>query len=1085
MSITHRPRSRSVAARPLIALASILLGASPGIAQLNRADAVNALLAPGSGVPLSVDSSVWSPYVDFGAGPGFEGLLPAGSAADPAYVGELPFPGPGPSVSVPSYFFWINDAPASNFQHPTRFVLVDANNPSPTVGNGGILVSDQGWWPVITTPFAPATEYFATLQDRVTDFPSGDLNPDGHIAGPVASNADIFIVAPVSGPRGGGTACALLVRGDPSVEFGNDLTRAENDLKTVRNVPAGRIIKANSGNAASAGDIDTAITSLCNLSPDCTKIYVRMTSHGSVGSYSLRGGSISAADLCAKFRKLAMKGVPICMLINGCNTGSLLDTTNWDFPAGSIVITAAQSGKQSWGSATPFREDPNDPNTAFSESLLPYSFSKCMRDPNADTDGDGKVSDLEAFRWVVSVKPCYLWTRNNTRWYPAGPPTGTPGENPGPSVREVGVSPTGLNYNVRNSTGQQKTDFHICFRGDVRGGYGVAWRSNQNDQIGARWSGATVTYDPNKDETCVSWANAGDPIANGQWLHVGYFKRGLKPLRQWWTPTTATPAQQDRVPSQSSTVRPNEDGSSTARIVNRDALQGGWAVDSFFDITYRIAPFPIPLDNLNLGDPLVSGLPPVPVGSVALAPGEFFEFPLPPIPPDARIILQVTATWSLNGNPVMMLDQIDPSNGGAPPCLGDFDGDGMVGLSDLGFLLGCWQQPCGDLTGDGNTDLADLGVLLGNWGPCPPPIIGACCLPTGGCIETTLDECLQIGGVFQGPGTPCDVFCPPPVSGACCLPDGNCVETTGPECDFIGGIYFGDGSLCTPNLCGPSGAGCCFPDGSCQNLDPNDCIAQGGTPLPIGQFCDAVGCTPFGACCFSDGTCQDLLEGDCSALGGTFQGGGTTCANTVCFAVLVPCCFGDGLCIETDPNTCINDGGNPGGPGETCNTISCPQFGACCLPDGFCVEVSELECQTLSGVFQGGFTNCFDTVCLGPVGACCFSDGTCQELPQFECGGVFQGAGVPCSPDPCPAVGIPGACCLPDGNCQEVLDIECASLGGVFGGDFTTCADVNCAGTGACCLPDGNCVNFPLPLCIALNGQFQGFGTTCGPTTCP
>ena len=51
---------------------------------------------------------------------------------------------------------------------------------------------------------------------------------------------------------------------------------------------------------------------------------------------------------------------------------------------------------------------------------------------------------------------------------------------------------------------------------------------------------------------------------------------------------------------------------------------------------------------------------------------------------------------------------------------GDYDGNGCVDLSDLGILLGCWQQPCGDITGDNNTDLSDLGVLLGNWNsPCP------------------------------------------------------------------------------------------------------------------------------------------------------------------------------------------------------------------------------------------------------------------------------------------------------------------------------------------------------------------------------
>ena len=59
-------------------------------------------------------------------------------------------------------------------------------------------------------------------------------------------------------------------------------------------------------------------------------------------------------------------------------------------------------------------------------------------------------------------------------------------------------------------------------------------------------------------------------------------------------------------------------------------------------------------------------------------------------------------------------------------CLGDFDGDGMVGGSDLGAWLAYAGQPCepgdscpGDLDGDGEVRGSDLGILLSNWGFCP------------------------------------------------------------------------------------------------------------------------------------------------------------------------------------------------------------------------------------------------------------------------------------------------------------------------------------------------------------------------------
>lgn len=52
-------------------------------------------------------------------------------------------------------------------------------------------------------------------------------------------------------------------------------------------------------------------------------------------------------------------------------------------------------------------------------------------------------------------------------------------------------------------------------------------------------------------------------------------------------------------------------------------------------------------------------------------------------------------------------------------CPEDFDGDGTVGLGDLGFLFACYNTPCGDLDGDGTTGLGDLGALFSAYGPCP------------------------------------------------------------------------------------------------------------------------------------------------------------------------------------------------------------------------------------------------------------------------------------------------------------------------------------------------------------------------------
>jgi PEP-CTERM motif len=77
----------------------------------------------------------------------------------------------------------------------------------------------------------------------------------------------------------------------------------------------------------------------------------------------------------------------------------------------------------------------------------------------------------------------------------------------------------------------------------------------------------------------------------------------------------------------------------------------------------------------------------------------------------------------------IFLSEIEVTEG-APPLVGDLDGDGFVGIADLNIVLGNWNQnvppgdPLADPSGDGFVGIEDLNTVLGNWNAGTPPASG-------------------------------------------------------------------------------------------------------------------------------------------------------------------------------------------------------------------------------------------------------------------------------------------------------------------------------------------------------------------------
>jgi len=157
------------------------------------------------------------------------------------------------------------------------------------------------------------------------------------------------------------------------------------------------------------------------------------------------------------------------------------------------------------------------------------------------------------------------------------------------------------------------------------------------------------------------------------------------------------------------------------------------------------------------------------------------------------------------------------------------------------------------------------------------------------------------------------------------------------------------------------------------------------------------------------------------------------------------------------------------------------QEGACCFPDGSCIVTPPAQC---GGVYQGDGTVCNPNPCPAPE-ACCFEDGHCEDLFAADCvarGGAPQGAGSACAGIICDQPPVREACCFQDGHCEDLFAVDCSAAGGTPQGLGTLCATTNCpppARTGACCFADGSCQVITLDECTAAGGNYLGDDTSC------
>lgn len=186
---------------------------------------------------------------------------------------------------------------------------------------------------------------------------------------------------------------------------------------------------------------------------------------------------------------------------------------------------------------------------------------------------------------------------------------------------------------------------------------------------------------------------------------------------------------------------------------------------------------------------------------------------------------------------------------------------------------------CESLAGGWSSFTASCDALSCVTGDGPP---GACCIIDGNeCryLTETACEALEDDGMtntWEGPG----VFCSPdpcPILGSCCLPTGGCLIRTQVTCENNANGVWTQGVDCDPDPCEASGA-CCFADGSCEvGYVTLSCESDGGIFEGEGTVCDPNPCS-LGACCYDNGTCILEFEDDCDGV----WDGGDVCVPNPC-----------------------------------------------------------------------------------------------------------------------------------------------------------------------------------------------------------
>ena len=268
-------------------------------------------------------------------------LLPAGATVTSTERMASAIP-----VSGLTWFFWWDDARHDFFDHPTRFVTLDATTPSPASGTPA--VHDQQGWPLIQmasggTPSSLRSPLFT----NAAFFSSGsDTTP------PPSLSTQSLGVRPLGG-GGPGQACSIVLWGGPDAVLYNNARQMTVSLGSISTIllgtsgyldatgggtpnPFGPPDSRHPGRHPSIGDFQTAL-GLVQTIP-CSHLYVYIAAHGDDTGLDLENAhDASGNTITSGFIDYVPQGNPFLL------GPALLAATGGTIPV-SVILQSCKSG---------------------------------------------------------------------------------------------------------------------------------------------------------------------------------------------------------------------------------------------------------------------------------------------------------------------------------------------------------------------------------------------------------------------------------------------------------------------------------------------------------------------------------------------------------------------------------------------------------------------------------------------------------------------------------------------------------------------------------------------------------------------